>query len=139
MMDYRGRHVFDVLWCMAHHGEFAAKPAPHLYLRKGTCKRDGHRMPDPHAHIFERLDLPGVTVKETRAPAKAVRRIADDQCGFFLDVSVGGRDALRRLRRSADTLCQHYGEPEWKGHRRWTGEAYQRFVAADVAYVEVLW
>ena len=85
MMDFARRHVFDVLWCMAHHGEFIAEPAPHLYLRKGTCKSEGQRMPDPHAHAFERVSLPGLTVEETHTSSGKPRRVEDDECRLFLD------------------------------------------------------
>ena len=131
-MDSTRRHVFDVLWCLAHHGELVPEPTPHLYLRKGNCRRDGQRMPDPHAHVFERLSLPGVTVDERQSPGKARRRVDHDECRLFLSASTGGSEGLRALRRFADALCQRYGEPEWKGHGRWKGEAFQRFVAADV-------
>ncbi|MBT3374067.1 MAG: DUF3795 domain-containing protein [Lentisphaerae bacterium] len=134
-MDFTRRHVFDVLWCLAHHGEFVAEPTPHLYLRKGNCRRDGQRMPDPHAQVFEQLSLPGVTVEEKQPPGKARRRVDDDECRLFLSATAGGGDALRMLRRFGDALCQRHGEPEWKGQCRWKGDAFQRFVAADVSCV----
>ena len=136
MMQLTRRQACDVFWSMAHHGDLVAEPTPHLYLRKGTCKRNGQHMPDPHAHVFARLALPGVSVEETHAPARAARRIEDDELRLFLDASAGGPEALRMLRRFGDNLCQRYGEPEWKGHARWKGEAFERFVAADVACVE---
>jgi len=135
-MDFTRRHVFDVLWCLAHHGEFVSEPTAHLYLRKGNCRRNGQRMPDPHAHVFERLSLPGVTVEEKQSPGQARRRVDDDEARLFVDSSAGGRDALRMLRRFADALCRQHGEPEWKGHCRWKGEAFQRFATADGACME---
>ena len=131
-MDFTRRHMLGVLWCLAHHGEFVPEPTAHLYLRKGNCRRDGQRMPDPHARVFERLSLPGVTVEERQSPGKARRRVEDDECRLFLNASAGGGAALRMLRHFADALCQRHGVPEWKGQRRWRGEAFQRFAAADV-------
>ena len=93
-------------------------------------------MPDPHAHAFARFSLPGVTVEETHTPSGRPRRVEDDACRLFLDASAGGSDALQMLQRLADALCREYGHPEWKGHRRWKGEAFQRFVAADVTCLE---
>ena len=135
MMGFTRAFVFDVLWCIAHHGEYVPKPRLHLYLRRGACRSDGHRMPDAQPHELVWQNLPGVTVEEVRSSAKRARPVNDDECRLFLDASAGGGEALRMLRRFADALCQHYGEPEWKGHRVWKGEAFQRFLAADVACV----
>jgi len=135
MMAFPRRHAFDVLWCMAHHGELVLKPRPHLYLHRGTCRRDGQRMPDAHAQEGVWRHLPGLKVEEKRSAAKHARPVNDDECRMFLVASAGGGEALRMLRRFADGLCQRYGEPEWKGHRVWKGEAFQRFLAADVACV----
>jgi len=132
MLNLTRRRALDMLWSMAHHGELVAKPKSHLYLEKDQCRSNGAHMPDPNTDEVEQLVPPGMRVEGKMLRHGTSGRIANHEARLYLDASVGGRGTLRMLRRFADALCRQHGEPQWRGTRLWKGEAFDRFLAADV-------
>jgi hypothetical protein len=127
------RHVGGTLWSLARGGRLVGDGGGYLCLDKDECGARRSQFPDPeHAKQLEALRLPGVRTESFYKPAHTPRHRDNAEFRLFVDRRHGGRATLEALRWYAGVLCRAHGEPLYKGGSQWTGDAYRRFLAADM-------
>jgi len=129
----RQRHVGGTLWSLAAGGTLADEGEGYLSLDKDECSSRRSEFPDPeHAKELDALRLPGVRTEAFYKPPRTPRHRDNAESRLFVDEPHGGIATLKALRWYAGALRRVYGVPSYKGSSQWAGEAYRRFIAADM-------
>jgi len=122
--------MWGVLWSLGLTGELLDENPPCLYMEKRAARARGQHMPDgPWATDLMRFRMPGVTAdvadKKLTSPKNWEIRLR-------FDGPEGGLQVLQALQWYVRALVAAYGPVEFVGSRRYKGEAYDRFVRADM-------
>ena len=125
--------MLDVLWNMGLNGELVTGGAPCLRMENSEAKAKGHYMPDHCcADHLVRLRMPGVRT-ETAVTKRSYPK--NWEIRLFMDGPGNGLHALMAPQRFVRALCEEFGQPAFRGSRRYVGEAYTRFRRADMRVV----
>ena len=122
--------MLDVLWNMGLSGGLVVSETPCLRMENFEAKAKGQYMPDHHcADHLVRLRMPGVRT-ETAVTKPSYPK--NWEIRLFMDGPGNGLQSLKALQRFVRVLCEEFGEPVFKGSRRYVGEAYTCFRRADM-------